>query len=63
MGLVLGDILEDRLRQSLSISLGDPLIFFKRPISLAITIAAILVIVVPLIRQRQKRDSMTGKPI
>jgi putative tricarboxylic transport membrane protein len=60
MGLVLGDILEDRLRQSLSISLGDPLIFFKRPISLAIMIAAILIIMVPLIRQRQKRDSMTS---
>jgi putative tricarboxylic transport membrane protein len=60
MGLVLGDILEDRLRQSLSISMGDPLVFFKRPISLAIMIAAILVIVVPLIRHRQKRESMAS---
>jgi putative tricarboxylic transport membrane protein len=50
MGLVLGDILEDRLRQSLSLSQGDPLIFLKRPISLTMIILCALVIALPAIQ-------------
>ncbi len=56
MGLVLGDILEDRLRQSLSLSQGNPLIFFTRPISLAILIASFMVIILPVIRDRWRRS-------
>lgn len=36
LALILGEIFEQQLRMSLIISLGDPLIFFKKPISLTI---------------------------
>ncbi|MBR3880955.1 MAG: tripartite tricarboxylate transporter permease [Mailhella sp.] len=48
MGVVLGSIFEQRLRESLSNSAGDPLIFFQRPISCCILIVTILMVVVPL---------------
>lgn len=48
MGVVLGGIFEQRLRESLSNSAGDPLIFFQRPISCCILIATLLMIVIPL---------------
>lgn len=35
LALILGPILEEQFRMSLIIGLGDPLIFFKKPISLA----------------------------
>jgi putative tricarboxylic transport membrane protein len=34
LALILGKILEEQFRMSLIISLGDPFIFFKKPISL-----------------------------
>jgi len=40
LGLVLGDMLEQALLRSMSVSNGDPTIFFTRPISLVIMIAA-----------------------
>ena len=38
LALILGKILEEQFRMSLIISLGDPLIFFKKPISLTLLI-------------------------
>jgi len=55
MGVVLGEILEERLRESLSISEGNPLIFLDRPISLGLFIATVLIVIVPLILDRRKR--------
>ena len=46
VGLVLGPMLEGRMKQALSISAGDPTIFLTRPIAatfLALAIAAVLV--------------------
>ena len=40
LGLVLGNLLEQALLRSMSISNGDPTIFFTRPIALVIMIAA-----------------------
>ena len=45
LGLILGPILEERLRESLSLSLGSPAIFFTRPISLGMVIAVVLIII------------------
>ena len=42
LGLVLGNLLEQALLRSMSISNGDPSIFFTRPISLVIMIAALI---------------------
>ena len=49
LGFVLGPIIEQRLRESLSISRGDPMIFVSRPISLSMVIACILILVIPMV--------------
>ena len=41
LGLVLGNLLEQALLRSMSVSNGDPTIFFTRPLSLVIMIAAL----------------------
>ena len=55
MGVVLGEILENRLRESLSIGDGNPLIFLTRPISLAVIMLTVLIVVIPLYQDRRKR--------
>jgi putative tricarboxylic transport membrane protein len=54
MGVVLGEILENRLRESLSIADGNPLIFLTRPISLTVIILTVLIVVIPLYQDRRK---------
>jgi putative tricarboxylic transport membrane protein len=49
LALVLGDISEDALRQSLIMSQGSPAIFFVRPIAGAITAAAVFFFVLPVL--------------
>ncbi len=55
LGLALGPIIEDRLRESLSMSSGDPAIFVNRPISLGIVIAIVLVVIIPLVLDLRKK--------
>ena len=55
LGLALGPIIEDRLRESLSMSSGDPAIFVTRPISLGIVIAIVLVVIIPLVLDLKKK--------
>lgn len=60
MGVVLGEILENRLRESLSLGDGNPLIFLSRPISLGLMVASALLIVIPLLMDRRRlRPSAT----
>ena len=54
MGVVLGEILENRLRESLSQGDGNPLIFLQRPISLGLIVLSLLIVVVPLWRDRRR---------
>jgi len=54
MGVVLGEILENRLRQSLSLGDGNPLIFFTRPISLVLIILSVLIVVIPVYKDRKR---------
>jgi len=58
MGVVLGEILENRLRQSLSLGDGNPLIFLTRPISLVLIILTVLIVVIPVYRDRKKMTKM-----
>jgi putative tricarboxylic transport membrane protein len=58
MGVVLGEILENRLRESLSLGDGNPLIFLTRPISLAMIILTLLIVVVPVYKDRRKMTKM-----
>jgi putative tricarboxylic transport membrane protein len=59
MGFILGEILEQRLRESLSLGEGSPAIFLTRPISIGIILLTALIIIVPLIldRRRKKHSS------
>jgi putative tricarboxylic transport membrane protein len=50
LAFVLGRILEISSRQSLAISLGSPLIFFSRPISMVFLTLAFVALAVPAIR-------------
>jgi putative tricarboxylic transport membrane protein len=57
LGFVLGALLEEHLRRAMIISRGDPSIFFTRPISLALLVAAVAIFVLavlPAIRKRRE---------
>ena len=55
LGFILGPIIEQRLRESLSISRGDPTIFVTRPISLGMVIACILIFIIPMVIDWKKQ--------
>lgn len=48
LGLVLGPMIENNLRRALTLSNGDVMIFFQKPLSLAFIIVGILWILAPL---------------
>jgi putative tricarboxylic transport membrane protein len=57
LGFVLGPLLEEYLRRAMIISRGDPSIFFTRPISLALLLAAAAALVLaalPAIRRKRQ---------
>jgi putative tricarboxylic transport membrane protein len=60
LGFVLGPIIEQRLRESLSISRGDPMIFATRPISLSMVIACILIVIIPMVIDWKKNRVVKG---
>ena len=54
LGFVLGPMMEENLRRAMLLSRGDPTVFFTRPISLAMLIAAaglLLLIILPNFRK------------
>jgi putative tricarboxylic transport membrane protein len=60
LGLVLSPLFETSLRQSLTLSLGDPTIFVARPLSAALLACAALALLVPvgMLVWRKTRESM-----
>jgi putative tricarboxylic transport membrane protein len=56
IGLILGPLAEQQLRRSLAIG-GSPMILFTRPISAALLLFAVGLIVATVIRPRFKTDS------
>jgi putative tricarboxylic transport membrane protein len=54
LGLVLGFMVEVNLRRSLLIALGNPWVFFTRPISATLLALAIFTLLWPIIRQRRE---------
>lgn len=50
LAIVLGELAESSLRQSLIISGGSPMIFVERPIAAGITLAALILLFLPLIK-------------
>lgn len=62
MGVVLGEIVENRLRETLSLGDGSLMILFSRPICLFLVIITILIIVVPfMLDARKSRQKKTFK--
>lgn len=55
LAIVLGPIAEPTMRQSLLLSSGDPSIFFTRPISAPIMVAAIILILMPAFKYLRPR--------
>ena len=58
LAIVLGPIAEPTLRQSLLLSGGDPMIFLNRPIAAPITIIAIILILLPLVKLFRKKKAV-----
>jgi TctA family transporter len=57
LGFVLGPLMEENLRRSMTLSFGDPLIFVQRPISLTLllmSVALVLMIVLPSFRRTRE---------
>ena len=62
LAFVLGPLVEKSIRQSLVGSQGSPLIFFTRPVSLALMSAAILIIVFPAFSRIWRSLRRSGQP-
>ncbi len=68
LGLVLGFMVEANLRRSLLISLGDPWVFFTRPISAVLLVLAVVTFVAPLLRRvreeyRARQPEKVARPV
>ena len=61
LALVLGPLMENALRQSLSMSNGSAEIFFTRPISLIIMLLSLLLLVIPLVPWIKKKREIVGE--
>ncbi len=57
LGFILGPMMEENLRRAMLLSRGDPTVFFTRPLSLGLLIAAAaLVVIVALPNIKKKRE-------
>lgn len=60
LAMVLGPMMEPALKRSLILSMGSPLIFFERPISLLLMVSAGLLLLVPALLRIKKRLIIGG---
>lgn len=58
MGIVIGPIVENRLRQSLSIGEGDPSFILTRPVSLIILALILITVIGPVLRDRKAKKAV-----
>ena len=57
LGFILGPLMEENLRRAMLISRGDPSVFFTRPISCGMLVAAMLLLVIillPVVRKKKE---------
>ena len=59
IGLILGPLAETQFRRALSISQGDPSVFYQHPISATLFVLTLLLIVVPWVIRRMNRARAT----
>ncbi len=57
LGVVLGPLAENEFRRALQMAGGDYTVFFQRPISAVLLVAAIVVLVLPFIRNMRQNRS------
>ncbi len=62
LALILGTILEEQFRMSLIIALGDPLIFFKKPISATFIVLMVVYLSWTFWQERRPRRLAATKP-
>jgi hypothetical protein len=58
LGFVLGDAMERAVRQSLTMSMGDPTILVERPLSAVMLALALLVLLSPILSRLLRRRSV-----
>lgn len=63
LAFILGDLMEQSLRQSLTISNGNLMIFLERPVALTLIVIALLSFIVPIVRNRRKKKLLDELPI
>jgi putative tricarboxylic transport membrane protein len=57
LGFVLGPLMEENLRRSMTLPSGDPLIFVERPISMVLLLASLALIAMIVLQQfRRTRE-------
>jgi TctA family transporter len=57
LGFILGPLMEENLRRAMLLSRGDPLVFFQRPISLAMLVVAtflLVIVLAPAVRKKRE---------
>ncbi len=57
IGMILGPLAEEQMRRSLSISQGNPLVFFERPLSGSILVLAIAILIGPWLWKTLRKRS------
>ena len=61
LGFVLGPMIEENLRRAMDVSRGDPLVFFRRPISLTfLIITALIIVAIAMPAVRKRRGNISG---
>ena len=61
LAMILGNILERTVHQSMTISGADPMIFIEKPISAMLLAVGVLILLIPLFRWGWKRFMLTQK--
>jgi putative tricarboxylic transport membrane protein len=54
VGLILGPLAEQQFRRALAISEGDASVFFTHPISLALLVIAVVLVLLPIFMRRRR---------
>jgi putative tricarboxylic transport membrane protein len=68
LAIVIGPMMENNLRLSLTISQGDPLIFIQKPISAVFIAISLLLLISPLLpwlakRRKKLREKVEGEEV
>ena len=63
LAAVLAPLLEDNLRRALKIADGDWLVFFQRPLSLALLVVIVLAVLIPVVLRMRRRKTAASESV